>query len=110
MAGTGTIRRGGCLLYTSFKYHGKLFCFYTDGKPFSAIIGSANLGVIKLEARNRRQYEMSAITTDEQEVAEIAKHIEKLKMPNCSENIALVENMPLVLELNTCLLYTSRCV
>ena len=36
-------------------------------------------------------------------MAEIAKHIEKLKMPNCSENIALVENMPLVRELNTAL-------
>ena len=97
-AGIGEIR-----IVKAFKYHGKLFCFYKDGKPFSAIIGSANLGVIKLEASNRRQYEMSAITTDEQEVAEIAKHIEKLKMPNCSENIALVENMPLVRELNTAL-------
>ena len=71
-AGIGEIR-----IVKAFKYHGKLFCFYKDGKPFSAIIGSANLGVIKLEASNRRQYEMSAITTDEQEVAEIAKHIEK---------------------------------
>ena len=46
---------------------------------------------------------MSAITTTEQEVAEIAEHIEKLKMQNCSENIALVKNMPLVRELNTAL-------
>lgn len=97
-AGTGEIR-----IIKAFKYHGKLFCFYKDGKPFSAIIGSANLGVIKLEASNRRQYEMSAITTTEQEVAEIAEHIEKLKMQNCSENIALVKNMPLVREVNTAL-------
>ena len=44
-AGIGEIR-----IIKAFKYHGKLFCFYKDGKPFSAIIGSANLGVIKLEA------------------------------------------------------------
>ena len=94
---------GGIRVVKAFKYHGKLFCFYKDGNPFSAIIGSANLGVIKLEASNRRQYEISAITTDEQEVAEIAEHIEKLKMPNCSENIALVKNMPLVREVNTAL-------
>lgn len=69
-AGVGEIR-----IVKAFKYHGKLFCFYKDGKPFSAIIGSANLGVIKLEAGNRRQYEISAITTDEGEAIEIAEHI-----------------------------------
>ena len=38
-----------------FKYHGKVYCFYKDGKPFSAMIGSANLCAIKLEATNRRK-------------------------------------------------------
>ena len=95
--------RGEIRIVKAFKYHGKLFCFYKDGKPFSAIIGSANLGVIKLEASNRRQYEISVITTNEQEVTEIAEHIEKLKMKNCSENIALIKNMPLVREANTAL-------
>lgn len=28
------------------KYHGKVYCFYKDGKPFSAVIGSANLSVL----------------------------------------------------------------
>lgn len=46
----------------SFKYHGKLYSFYKDGAIRSAIIGSANLGVMKLEANNLRQYEVSAIT------------------------------------------------
>ena len=50
--GIGEIR-----LVKSFKYHGKMYCFYKDGTIFSAIIGSANLGVIKLEASNRRQFE-----------------------------------------------------
>ena len=58
-SGIGEIR-----MVKAFKYHGKLYVFYKDGKPISAIIGSANLGVIKLEANNRRQYEISAITEE----------------------------------------------
>jgi hypothetical protein len=94
---------GEIRIVKTFKYHGKLFCFYKDEKPFAAIIGSANLGAIKLEATNRRQYEISAITTDEGEVREIADHIEKLKSGTCSENIAAIKNMPLVREVNTAL-------
>ena len=97
-AGKGEIR-----IVKAFKYHGKLFCFYKDGKPFSAIIGSANLGAIKLEATNRRQYEISALTTDEIEASEIAAHIEQLKSSNCSDNIANIVGMPLIRELNTSL-------
>lgn len=37
--GIGEIR-----IVKTFKYHGKVYCFYKDGKPISAIIGSANLG------------------------------------------------------------------
>ncbi len=97
-SGKGEIR-----IVKSFKYHGKLFCFYKNGKPVSAIIGSANLGAIKLEAANRRQYEISALTTEESEAAEIATHIEELKAPNCSDNIANITGMPLVRETNTSL-------
>lgn len=97
-AGKGEIR-----IVKAFKYHGKLFCFYKNGKPFSAIIGSANLGAIKLEAANRRQYEISAITTDESETSEIAAHIEQLKSANCSDNIANIVGMPLIREVNTSL-------
>lgn len=97
-SGTGEIR-----MVKAFKYHGKIFCFYKDGKPFSAIIGSANLGVIKLEAANRRQYEISALTTDSKETSEIAEHIERLKMGNCSDNIADIKGMPLIRETNTAL-------
>ncbi len=94
-AGKGEIR-----IIKSLKYHGKLFCFYKNGTPFSAIIGSANLGVIKLEAANRRQYEISALITDKSEVSEIAKHIEQLKSSNCSDNIANIVGMPLIREIN----------
>lgn len=95
--------RGEILLVKSFKYHGKLYCFYKNGQPFSAIIGSANLSAIKLDAVNRRQYELSAFTSDSAEVSEIAGHIEKLKQPLISENIAEISGMPLIREINTSL-------
>lgn len=94
---------GEIRMIKTFKYHGKLYVFYKDGKPFSAIIGSANLGVIKLEANNRRQYEISAITETIAEVEEIAEHVEQLKRPNISTNIALIEGMTLIYEANTAL-------
>ena len=97
-AGIGEIR-----LVKAFKYHGKVFCFYKNGKPFSAIIGSANLGAIKLEASNRRQYELSALTTDEHEASEIAAHLEELRQDRCSENIANIKGMALIREVNTAL-------
>lgn len=97
-AGIGEIR-----MVRSFKYHGKIYAFYKENKPFSAIIGSANLGVLKLEANNRRQYEISAITENISEAGEIAKHIEELKNPSISVNIASVEGFPLIYEVNTAL-------
>lgn len=65
--GIGEIR-----MVRAFKYHGKLYAFYKDQQVKSAIIGSANLGVIKQEAANRRQYEVSAITVEQSECDEIA--------------------------------------
>ncbi|APM39956.1 restriction endonuclease PLD domain-containing protein [Clostridium kluyveri] len=97
-AGIGEIK-----IVKAFKYHGKLYCFYKDGQPFSAIIGSANLGVIKLDANNRRQYEISSITDDANECREIADFIERLKMQNCSDNIASITRMPIIREINTSL-------
>lgn len=97
-AGIGEIK-----IVKAFKYHGKLYCFYKDGQPFSAIIGSANLGVIKLDANNRRQYEISSITDDAAECREIADFIEKLNMQNCSDNIASITGMPIIREVNTSL-------
>lgn len=97
-AGIGEIK-----IVKAFKYHGKLYCFYRDGQPFSAIIGSANLGVIKLDANNRRQYEISSITDDATECREIADFIERLKVQNCSDNIANITGMPLIREVNTSL-------
>lgn len=98
-AGIGEIR-----IVKSFKYHGKAYCFYKNGEPFSAIVGSANLGVMKLEASNRRQYELAALTESVQEVNEIATHIQQLKGARCSSGISEIVNMPLIHEKNTSLI------
>ncbi len=97
-SGIGEIR-----IVKAFKYHGKVYCFSKDGMPFSAIIGSANLGAIKLEATNRRQYELSVITKDACELAKIQEHISNLNETRCSANIAEIKGMPLVREVNTAL-------
>lgn len=97
-SGVGEIR-----IVKAFKYHGKLYAFYKDNLPFSAILGSANLGVIKPEANNRRQYELSSITTGKSELSELTQFIDKLKAPNISNNIADVVGMPLIHETNTAL-------
>lgn len=98
-AGIGEIR-----IVKSFKYHGKAYCFYKNGEPFSAIVGSANLGVMKLEASNRRQYELAVLTESVQEVNEIATHIQQLKGARCSSVISEIVNMPLIHEKNTSLI------
>ena len=97
-AGIGEIR-----IVRSLKYHGKLYVFYKENKPLAAFVGSANLGVIKLEASNRRQYEISSVTTDEAECEEIMEFIERLKGSNISANIAEISGMPLIYETNTSL-------
>lgn len=99
----GRSGKGEIRLVRAFKYHGKIYCFYKDGIPFSAIIGSANLGVIKQEASNRRQYETAVLITNSDECQKIAEYIERLKAPNCSANIAEINDVPLVREINTAL-------
>ncbi len=96
--GVGEIR-----IVRSLKYHGKVYCFYKNNTPFSAVIGSANLGVLKLEANNRRQYELCSLTEDIGEAAELAKIIERVKAPICSVNISEANDMPLIREHNVSL-------
>ena len=97
-AETGEIR-----IVRSMKYHGKLYCFFKNGQPFAAIVGSANLGVLKLEASNRRQYEVAVLVTESSVCSEIADFIAQLQQENCSTNIANITNMPLVREINVSL-------
>ena len=97
-AGIGEIR-----VVKAFKYHGKMYAFYHGQQPAAVIIGSANLGVLKLEASNRRQYETAVLLTELSQVSELALHTAHLKEPRCSENIAEIQDMPLIRELNTAL-------
>lgn len=96
--GLGEIR-----IVRSLKYHGKVYCFYKDNSPFSAISGSANLGVLKLEANNRRQYELASLTENADEAKELAEIVERIKAPICSINISEVNDMPLIREHNVSL-------
>ena len=93
--------KGEIRLVRSFKYHGKVYCFYKDGVPFSAIIGSANLGVIKPEASNRRQYELAVLTEDSAELNEISEHLTSLKSHVCSCKIDEAVDVHLIHEENT---------
>lgn len=97
-AGIGEIR-----MVRAFKYHGKLYAFYKDQQVKSAIIGSANLGVIKQEASNRRQYEVSAVTVEQTECSKIAALIHDLAGPACSARIDEITDMPLIREVNVSL-------
>ena len=97
-AGIGEIR-----IVRAFKYHGKLYAFYSNHQVKSAIIGSANLGVIKQEAANRRQYEVSAVTVEQSECDEIATLIRKLASPACSARIDEITGMTLIREVNVSL-------
>lgn len=97
-SGIGEIR-----MTRAFKYHGKLYLFLKDELPKSAILGSANLGVIKQEANNIRQYEVSGITNLPAECIEVLKLVRKLQEPRCSANIADITDMPIIREINTSL-------
>lgn len=86
-----------------FKYHGKAYAFFNAGQPIEAIVGSNNLGAIKLEASNLRQYELAAYTTEPAEIAEINAHIAKLEARICSLPITDIRDMKLIRDTNTAL-------
>lgn len=86
-----------------FKFHGKLYAFYQGGKPFCAFIGSHNLSALKLEATNRRQYEISAKTEAPSEVKEIANFIENLAQAKISLPIDEIGRVKIEREENTSL-------
>lgn len=97
-AGIGEIR-----MVKAFKYHGKLYAFLKEGTVRSAVLGSANLGVLKLDANNRRQYEVSARTTESNSCNAILTLIRQLQEPRCSANLADITDMPLIRENNVSL-------
>ncbi len=86
-----------------FKYHGKLYAFYKNGKPIAGIVGSNNLGAIKPEAANLRQYEVAMATEEENEIHDISELIKNLYAPKCSVNIEEAKDIPLIREINRAL-------
>ena len=96
--GVGEIR-----MVRPFKYHGKIYIFYKEGHPVAAMVGSANLGVIKPEASNRRQYEIVSFLTEADQCNQIGLHIQELAANSISCNIEDASGMPLIEETNTAL-------
>lgn len=94
---------GEIRLVRTVKYHGKAYCFCQDDIPRTAIVGSANLGILKLEASNRRQYETAMLVDEPRDVVAIYEHIAHLSDDSISVNIANVVGMPLIREVNTAL-------
>lgn len=92
--------RGEIRLSRAFKFHGKLYVFHKAGQATAAILGSANLGVIKPEANNIRQYEVATLFTDSTEVNEVLALIQKLQGNRCSTNIANTTDIKLYREVN----------
>lgn len=97
--GIGEIR-----LVKTFKFHGKVYVFCnSEGHPFASVTGSANLGAIKLEASNRRQYELAIASGNEQICADLFDLTQKLIQPMCSANLADITDLTIIREKNTAL-------
>lgn len=75
---------GEIRLVRPFKYHGKLYCFYKDNKAFAVINGSANLGFLKVDASNNRQYEIATLLTEPKICLESAEFVKSLITSKCS--------------------------
>ena len=99
---------GEIRLVKAFKYHGKVYVFYReDGTPFAAVTGSANLGAIKLEASNRRQYEIALSAKESSICRQFATHIKDLSSDRCSARISEIDDLTLIREANTSLVNTD---
>lgn len=94
-SGIGEIR-----IVRSFAFHGKLYYFESDERPVGLINGSANLGVIKLEASNLRQYEVASLVEDQLEIRNTKILIDQLNSSPISEIIDDVTDLRLVREKN----------
>lgn len=77
---------GEIRIINSFKYHGKLYLFQTENQ-YSAIVGSANLSVLKTDADTNRQYESAVLTNSQEECNDIYDFINDLKDSSVSKNI-----------------------
>lgn len=93
--GIGEIR-----LVRSFAFHGKLYYFAKNSQPIAVINGSANLGVIRLEATNLRQYEVASLIENQAEIADTKSLIDSLNDNSISSNIDGIKDLHLLREKN----------
>ena len=96
--GIGEVR-----LVTPMKYHGKTYVFYRDETAFSAIVGSANLSVLKPDASTLRQYELAYCVEETADIAALSEHCQLLKRDNCSKVIDTITDMTIIPGHNTAL-------
>lgn len=90
--GVGEIR-----LTHSFKDHNKLYCFYKDEQPISAILGTANLSFLEGQGIKQKQFEMATLFKNEAILEQISFHISQMKASSFSENISyLLEKLQIV--------------
>lgn len=87
-------------LVRSFAFHGKLYYFSKRNQPIAVINGSANLGVIKLEATNLRQYEVASLIEDQTEILNTKQLVDRINTDPISSNIDEVEGLQLIREKN----------
>ncbi|WP_043911245.1 restriction endonuclease PLD domain-containing protein [Mycoplasma wenyonii] len=80
--GVGEIR-----LTHSFKDHNKLYCFYKDEQPISAILGTANLSFLEGQGMKQKQFEMATLFKNKAILEQISFHISQMKTSSFSENI-----------------------
>lgn len=93
--GIGEIR-----LVRSFAFHGKLYYFAASGQPLAVMNGSVNLGVIKTEASNLRQYEVASLVEDMTEILNTKALIDRLNASPISERIENITGLQLIRETN----------
>lgn len=77
----------------SMDYHGKLYTFWKNGKPFRSIIGSADLDFLTPSGRTLRQYEIATTIESREENDELADFISGLIQKCCesAENINTIK-------------------
>ena len=85
---------GEIYVVKNMDYHGKLYNFWKDGKPFRSIVGSANLGALAPTGRTMRQYELANTIENEKENQELAEFIDDLIKKCCvsADNMDSIKN------------------
>ena len=94
-SGVGQIRT-----MKTLKYHGKVYVFIKNSVPFACIVGSHNMGALTVDANNRRQYELSACSEEQDECRELYEHVTGLLSEPISYDISTADGLTIIREEN----------